>query len=242
MKFEPCPDLADAFKVSGRGEMQLAVLIETMRREGFEIAVCPPQVVFRDGPNNTHLEPIEEILIDCDPEHCGVVVEGMSRRKGELLRMQECVDGRHRIVFKGPTRGLIGYLTELKNATKGTATLHHAFLSYEDYKGPISTSRKGALISMADGFATGYAVADLESRGTLFVSPGAAIYAGMVIGECSRSTDLDVNPCRTKELTNIRSTVKDEYFRLRPAAKMTLEESISYMAGILISLITIQEY
>lgn len=230
LKFECVQDIADAFKVSGRGEMQLGILIETIRREGFEISVSPPQVLLRetDGMN---FEPIEEVTIDCDAEYTGIVIEKLSKRKSELTKSCETNDGKSRLIFKCPTRGLIGYASELKNDTKGTGILNHSFLGYEPHKGELESSRKGCMISMTDGLTTGYSLKDLESRGQLFVGPGTAVYSGMVIGECSRSLDMDVNPCRAKVLTNIRSTVKDEFVRLSPPKAMPLEELIAYMAG-----------
>jgi len=221
---------SDAFEICGRGEMQLGILLETIRREGFELAVSPPRVVLRRGPAgpNDILEPFEEVTVDCNAEYMGTVIEKLSRRKGELLRMSE-VDAKSRLVFKCPTRGLIGYSAEFRNDTHGTGVLNHVFLAYETYCGELETSRKGSLISMADGVATGYAIADLESRGTLFIQPGMRIYAGMVIGESTRELDMEVNPCRAKQLTNMRSVGKEDFFRLAPVRLMSLEETIAYV-------------
>lgn len=231
-------EVPDAFVLSGRGEMQLSVLIETIRREGFELAVSPPQVVYQtDSSTTALLEPVEEVSVDCDDQYSGTVIEGMSRRKGELLRITSTSEGKTRLIFSCPMRGLIGYATELKNNTKGTGLVNHVFHSYQPYKGPIQTARKGALISMSGGMATGYALAELEARGELFIEPGTRVYPGMVIGECSRMLDLEVNPCRAKVLTNVRATVKEEFIRLRPSRSMPLEELISYMAGMLKSII-----
>ena len=231
LRFEPVDGETDAFKVSGRGEMQLGILIETIRREGYELAVSPPQVLFREKSPGLIEEPIEEVIVDCDEIFTGTVIEKITKRKGELCKMLDGGDGKSRLVFKCPTRGLIGYSSELKNDTKGPGILNHSFAGYEPHKGAFESSRKGCLVSMSDGTATAYALADLESRGQLFVGPGARIYAGMVIGECSRAHNLDVNPCRAKVLTNIRSSVKEEFFRLTPPKLMNLEELISYMAG-----------
>lgn len=231
LNIEPIVGEVDAFKVSGRGEMQLGILIETIRREGFELAVSPPQVLLRESRPGLVMEPIEEVIVDCDEVYGGSVIEKITKRKGELTRMLGTGDGKCRMVFTCPTRGLIGYGSELKNDTKGTGILNHSFVGYEPHKGIIESSRKGSLISMADGVATGYALADLEPRGRLFLGPGTRVYAGMVIGECARAQDLEVNPCRAKILTNVRSSVKEEFFRLTPPKLMSLEEIISYMAG-----------
>lgn len=229
LRISPCTDNTDAFQVSGRGEMQLGVLIETIRREGYEIAVSPPQVLYKEE-GGLRLEPIEEIVIDCDNEFSGGVIEKLSKRRAELTKMIEGSGQKCRMFFKGPTRGLIGFLSELKNDTKGTGVMNSSLIGYDAYKGPIESSRKGSLISTCGGTTTGYAIADLESRGELFLSPGTVVYAGMILGECSRAQDLEVNPCRSKALTNVRSTVKEEFFRLRPPRLMTLEEMIAYMA------------
>lgn len=220
---------SDIFEVSGRGELQLGILLETIRREGYELAVSPPRVVLRRGAGQQLLEPFEEVTIDCNMEYTGTVIEKLSRRKAELLRMSE-VDAKARLVFKCPMRGLIGYAAEFRNDTHGTGVLNHVFIDYEPYSGELETSRKGSLISMADGLATGYAIADLESRGTLFIEPGSKIYAGMVVGESARELDMEVNPCRAKQLTNMRSTTKEEFFRLAPPRLMSLEETIAYVA------------
>lgn len=227
-------EVPDSFVLAGRGEMQLSVLIETIRREGLELAVSPPQVVYHADPSaGGLLEPVEEVSVDCDDQYSGTVIEGMSKRKGELVRITSTSEGKTRLIFSCPMRGLIGYATELKNNTKGTGLVNHVFHSYQPHKGPIQAARKGALISMSEGLATGYALADLEARGELFIEPGTRVYPGMVIGECSRSLDMEVNPCRAKALTNVRATVKEEFVRLRPPRSMPLEELISYMGGML---------
>lgn len=221
---------SDVFEVAGRGEMQLGILLETIRREGYELAVSPPRVVLKRGTGqNEILEPFEEVTVDCNMEYTGAVIEKLSKRKGELLRMSE-VDAKARLIFKCPMRGLIGYSSEFRNDTHGTGVLNHTFLTYEPYCGDLETSRKGCLISMADGMATGYAIADLESRGTLFIVPGMKIYSGMIVGESTRDLDMEVNPCRAKVLTNMRSTVKEDFSRLVPAKLMSLEETIAYVA------------
>ena len=227
LKFEPGPS-SDTFKVYGRGEMHLGVLIETIRREGFELAVSPPEVVLKRDESDTLLEPFEEVTIDCDSEFASTVIEKMTRRKGEILKMNDS-NGKSRIIMKCPTRGLIGFGSEFKTDTRGTGILNHSFLRYEPFKGVVEKSRKGALISMADGTCTAYALTDLESRGTLFVSPGDRVYKGMVVGECSRANDIEINPCRTKVLTNVRQILKEENVKLTPARSFSLEDLIAYV-------------
>lgn len=229
LKFEP-GTTSDTFKVYGRGEMHLGVLIETIRREGFEIAVSPPEVVLIRNEDGELMEPIEEVTIDCDSEYSSCVIEKMSKRKAEIIRMID-LNGKTRLILKTPTRGLIGFGSEFKTDTRGTGILNHSFLGYEKYKGAVEKNRKGALISMADGICTGYALIDLESRGTLFVAPGDRVYSGMVVGECSRSNDIEVNPCRSKVLTNVRQTLKDENVKLAPPKPFSLEDLIAYVNG-----------
>ena len=229
LKFEQGSS-SDTFKVYGRGEMHLGVLIETMRREGFELAVSPPEVVLTKNVEGELLEPFEEATIDCDTEYSSLVIEKMSKRKAEIIKMIE-LNGKTRLILKIPTRGLIGFGSEFKTDTRGTGVLNHSFLGYEKYKGIVEKNRKGALISMADGICTGYALADLESRGTLFVAPGDKVYTGMVIGECSRSNDIEVNPCRTKVLTNVRQILKEENVKLTPPRQFSLEDLIAYVNG-----------
>lgn len=220
------------FQVSGRGEMQLGVIIETMRREGLEFAVSPPKVVCRRNPLvlGEILEPTEELTIDCPMEYYGIVIQKLAKRKGEVLKILES-DERCRMVFRIPMRGLIGFSSEFKNDTHGVGVMSHSFDSYMPHKGSIERSRKGSLISMIEGTTTFFALSELESRGELFVVPGTKVYPGMVVGESSRSHDIEVNPCRLKVLTNVRSTVKEEFIRLSPARLFSLEETIAYMAG-----------
>ncbi|PVV05219.1 hypothetical protein BB560_000269 [Smittium megazygosporum] len=225
---------SDAFEVRGRGELQLSVLIETMRREGFEISVSPPRVLLKkSGKSNDFSsveEPIEEVVIDVDNEMSGIVIEKMTKRKAELKKYLD-VANKARLIFHIPTRGLLGYLPELKNDTRGTGALTHSFLKYEPYKGPLEKSRKGALIATGPvGVATSYALNLIEQRGSLFISPGVQVYPGMIIGEYNKgSTDLEVNPTKTKQLTNIRTVHKDEKVTLTPVKPWTLEEAISYV-------------
>lgn len=227
LKFENGPT-SDTFKVYGRGEMHLGVLIETIRREGFELAVSPPEVVLKRDEQGTLLEPFEEVTIDCDTEYSSTVIEKMTRRKGEILKMNE-TNGKTRLIMKCPTRGLLGFGSEFKTDTRGTGIFNHSFLGYEAFKGAVEKSRKGALISMADGVCTAYALTELESRGNLFISPGDRVYKGMVVGECSRANDIEINPCRTKVLTNVRQILKEENVKLTPAKTFTLEDLIAYV-------------
>ncbi len=221
----------DAFEVAGRGELQLGVLIETMRREGYELSISRPRVLFTTDPaTGQRLEPIEEVVVDVDEEFAGVVVDKMSRRKAEMQEMRPSGGGKVRLSFLGPTRGLIGYQGEFLADTRGTGVMSRVFHGYAPHKGPIEGRRNGVLVSKADGFAIAYALWNLEDRGPLFVDPGTQVYQGMVIGAHSRGNDLDVNPLKGKQLTNIRTTAKDEAVRLTPPQIMTLEQAIAYIA------------
>ncbi len=222
-------DAKDAFEVSGRGELQLGVLIETMRREGFELSVSRPRVLFRDDESGVKMEPIEEVVIDVDDEHTGVVVEKVSLRKGEMVDMRPSGGGKTRIIFHVPARGLIGYQGEFLTDTRGTGMMNRLFHSYAPYKGEVAGRRNGALISMENGEAVPYAIWNLQDRGIMFIEPGAKIYEGMIVGEHSRDNDLEINLIKNKQLTNIRTTSKDEAIRLVPPMKMTLEQMISYI-------------
>jgi GTP-binding protein len=220
----------DAVEVSGRGELQLGVLIETMRREGFELSISRPRVLFRTDPaSGQRLEPIEEALIDVDEEFAGVVVEKMSRRKAEMQEMRPSGGGKLRLSFLVPTRGLIGYHGEFLTDTRGSGVMSRLFHGYAPYKGAVEGRINGVLISTASGTAVAYALWNLEERGSMFVSPGDAIYPGMIVGAHSRDNDLDVNPAKGKQLTNIRTTSKDEAVRLTPPIQMSLEEAIAYI-------------
>jgi GTP-binding protein len=220
----------DAFEVAGRGELQLAILIETMRREGFELSISRPRVIFRNDPaTGQRLEPIEEVQIDVDDEFTGVVVEKLGTRRGEMSDMRPSGAGKTRLVFHVPSRGLIGYHGEFLTDTRGTGIMNKLFHGYAPFKGAIEGRRNGVLIANSDGAAVAYALWYLEERGHLFVSPGDAVYEGMIIGEHSRGQDLEVNPLRTKQLTNIRTTSKDEAIRLTPPVRMTLEKAIAYI-------------
>ena len=221
----------DAFEVAGRGELQLAVLIETMRREGFEMCVGRPRVLFQADPvTGERLEPIEEVVVDVDEEYSGIVVEKLSARRAELKDMRPAGAGKQRIVFNAPSRALIGYFGEFLTDTRGTGVLNRVFAGYEPFKGSIQQRHTGVLISSELGESTAYALFSLEDRGPLFIGAGEKIYTGMVIGEHTRGNDLDVNPLRAKKLTNIRAAGKDDNLLLTPPVRMTLERSIAYVA------------
>lgn len=226
------PGLSESFEVQGRGELQLGILIENMRREGFELSVSPPKVMYKTE-NGQKLEPIEEVTIEVNEEHVGLVMEALSHRRAEVVDMGPVPgnDGRTRLSLTCPSRGLVGYRSVFSSATRGTGFMHRAFLTYEKFRGPLGNVRKGVLVSMGYGTITSYALMSLEPRGTLFVTPGMETYDGMIVGEHSRETDLDVNPVRNKELTNIRSAGKDENVKLSPPRLMTLEEAIGYVAS-----------
>ena len=221
---------AEAFVVSGRGELQLAVLIETMRREGFELGVSRPQVVFQTGEGGERLEPVEEVVIDVDDEHSGAVVQKLSERKGEMLEMKPSGAGRTRMVFHAPTRGLIGYQGELLTDTRGTAIMNRVFHDYQPHKGQIKGRHTGVLIAMDQGEAVAFALWNLEDRGPMMIHPGNKVYQGMIIGEHNRDNDLEVNVLKGKKLTNVRASGSDEAVRLTPPLQMTLERSLAYIA------------
>jgi GTP-binding protein len=222
-------DAKDAFEVSGRGELQLGVLIEQMRREGFEMSVGRPRVIYKTDEKGQRLEPIEEVVIDVDDAYAGVVVEKIGQRRGELKEMRPSGGGKTRLVFLAPSRALIGYHGEFMTDTRGTGIMNKLFNSYAPYKGPIQGRRNGVLISLEQGKAVAYALWYLEERGPLFINPGEAVYGGMIIGEHARGSDLDVNPLKTKQLTNVRASGKDENVLLTPPIKMTLEKAIAYI-------------
>ena len=220
----------DAFEVSGRGELQLGVLIEQMRREGFELTIGRPKVLTRRNPETGEREePYEETLIDVDEPYAGVVVDKMSRRKGELSDIRPSGGGKQRLTFRIPSRGLIGYHGEFLTDTRGTGIMNRLFAGYGPWKGVIEGRRNGALISSADGEAVQYSLFSLQDRGVLFVSPGEKVYVGMILGEHSRENDLDINPIKEKKLTNIRAAGKDEALLLVPPRRMSLEQAIAYV-------------
>jgi GTP-binding protein len=229
IKFSETAD-KDAYEVSGRGELQLGVLIENMRREGFEVSISRPRVVFRSGENGERLEPIEDVVIDVDDDYSGVVIEKLSARKAELKDMGPSGAGKTRITLQAPSRSLIGYQGEFLTDTRGSGVLNRVFSHYEPYKGAIEGRRNGVLVSTTDGDMAAFALWNLEERGVMFVGAGEKAYQGMIIGENSRMDDLDVNPMKAKQLTNVRASGKDEAVRLTPPRRLTLEQAIAYIA------------
>jgi GTP-binding protein len=219
----------DSMEVAGRGELQLGILIETMRREGFELSVSRPKVLFERGANGELLEPIEEVVIDVDEEHAGVVVQKLAERKGEMVEMRPSGGGRVRLVFHAPTRGLIGYQGELLTDTRGTAVMNRLFHGYAPHRGDIVGRRNGVLISNDAGEAVAYALWNLEARGPMMIEPGWKVYRGMIVGEHTRGNDLEVNVLKGKKLTNVRTHSHDEMIRLTPPIRMTLERALAYI-------------
>ncbi|XP_028062831.1 uncharacterized protein LOC114266144 isoform X1 [Camellia sinensis] len=226
------PGLSESYEVQGRGELQLGILIENMRREGFELSVSPPKVMYKTE-NGGKMEPIEEVTIEVNDEHVGLIMEALSHRRAEVTDMGPVPGnmGRTRMCLTCPSRGLVGYRSVFSSDTRGTGFMHRAFLTYAKHRGLLGNVRKGVLVSMGHGTITAHALMSLEARGTLFVNPGMETYDGMIIGEHSRDTDLDVNPVRNKELTNVRAAGKDENVKLSPPRLMTLEEAIGYVAS-----------
>ncbi len=221
----------DAFEVAGRGELQLGVLIETMRREGYEFAVARPRVLLRTDPESGQkLEPVEEVVIDLDQAFAGVVVETLGRRKADLIEMKDAGVGRQRLVFHAPSRALIGYHGDFLTDTRGTGVMNRLFHGYAPYKGEIESRRNGVMISLGQGVAVAYALWNLEDRGSFFISPGDKVYQGMILGEHNRPNDLDVNPLKGKQLTNIRAAGKDDAILLTPPIKLSLEQALTYIA------------
>ncbi len=222
-------DSADAFKVSGRGELHLSVLIETMRREGYELQVSRPEVILKRIAD-VLCEPIEHVIIDVPEEHVGSVIENLGKRRGEMKNMIASGDN-VRLEFLVPSRGLIGFRNEFMTQTRGTGILHHNLQGYEPYKGELPERTKGALVAMETGEAVAYALFRLQDRGDFFIEPGAKVYAGMVVGENARENDIPVNVCKTKQLTNVRASGSDEAVRLEPARLLTLEQSIEWLGN-----------
>ena len=218
---------SNSFEVRGRGELQIGILVETMRREGLEFQVTSPQVLYKTE-GGKKLEPIEEVVVDVEEEYSGVVIEKLSKRKAEMQKMSN-VGHKLRIVFKCPTRGLLGYQSEFKNDTRGTGVLTHSLLEYAPHKGKLEGSRKGCIISMADGQTTSHALTDLEARGTIFVEPGSPVYEGMVIGEALRIHDLDVNPTKQKQVSNYRVYFKEDFSKGVSSKTKSFEDYLSYM-------------
>ncbi len=222
-------DDKDSFFVSGRGELQLSILIETMRREGFELAVSRPRVVFKQDDDGNTLEPVEEVVIDVDEEYSGTVVQKMSERKADMIEMKPSGGNRLRLVFHAPTRGLIGYQSELLTDTRGTAIMNRLFHGYEPYKGELAGRNNGVLISNDQGESVAYALWNLEDRGPMIIDAGVKVYQGMLVGIHTRDNDLEVNVLKGKKLTNIRTTSKDEAVKLTPPVRMTLERSLAWI-------------
>lgn len=221
---------SDAFEVAGRGELQLGVLIETMRREGFELSISRPRVVFHKDENGNILEPVDEVVVDVDEEFSGTVVEKMGSRRAELIEMIPAQAGNKvRLIFHAPTRGLIGYHSEFLTDTHGTGVMNRSFYAYEPHKGDIEGRRNGVLISSENGTAIAYSLWKLEDRGPMFIDPNVPVYVGMIIGEHTKPNDLEINPCRSKQLTNIRAAGKDEAICLTPPRRISLEEGLSYI-------------
>jgi GTP-binding protein len=219
----------EAFIVSGRGELQMGVLIENMRREGFELSISRPRVILREEGGET-LEPIEEVIIDVDDEFTGAVIDKITGvRRGDLVEMKPAGAGKTRIIAHVPSRGLIGYHGEFLTDTRGTGVLNRIFHGWAPWKGPIQGRRQGVLVSMEKGVSVAYALWNLEERGRMFIGPQEEVYEGMIIGEHSRDNDLEVNPLKGKKLTNIRAAGSDEAVRLTPAVKLSLEAAISYI-------------
>lgn len=222
-------DSTDAFEVAGRGELQLGILIETMRREGFELSVSRPRVVFKTDENGVRLEPIEEVIVDVDDAYTGVVVEKMSLRKAEMTEMVPSGGGKTRVVFLAPSRGMIGYYSEFLTDTCGTGVLNRLFHGYAPYKGIISGRRNGVLISTEAGKAVPYALWKIQERGPLFIPAGVQVYAGMIIGANAKPGDIEVNPVKGKQLTNMRAAGKDDNVMLYPPVQMSLEAALAYI-------------
>ena len=219
------------YEVAGRGELQLGVLIETMRREGYEVSISRPRVVYREDPDTGDLiEPIEEVVIDVDEDYSGIVVEKLSARRSELVEMRPSGGGKQRLLFYAPSRALIGYHGEFLTDTRGTGVMHRVFHRYEADRGPIVGRRQGVIISTSKGNAVAYALWNLEERGPLFVEPGEKVYCGMLIGEHNKGQDIEANPLKTKQLTNVRASGSDDAIMLTPPIKLTLERAIAYIA------------
>lgn len=222
-------DNTDTWTVSGRGELHLSILMETMRREGYEFQVSRPRVITRQGPNGERLEPYEELSIDVPEEFLGAVIEKLGPRRAEMLEMKNPGQGLVRLVYRIPARGLFGYRSEFLTDTRGTGILHHRFLEYGKWSGPLSGRNRGVLVSMEGGLAVAFGLFNLQERSTLFIGPGTAVYEGMIVGENSRPGDMDVNPTKEKKLTNMRTTASDENIQLEAPRELTLEGGLEYI-------------
>jgi GTP-binding protein len=222
-------DSTDTWTVSGRGELHLTILMETMRREGYEFQVSRPRVITREGPSGERLEPYEELAIDVPEEYLGTVIEKLGSRRGEMIEMKNPGQGLVRLLYRIPARGLFGYRSEFLTDTRGTGIMHHRFLDYGPWAGPLAGRMRGSLVSMEHGTIVAFALANLQERSTLFVRPGDSVYEGMVVGESARPGDMDVNPTREKKLTNMRSKASDENIQLEPPRELTLEAALEYI-------------
>ena len=221
-------DKKDSFEISGRGELQIGVLIETMRREGFELSVSRPKVLFKEE-NGEKFEPIEEVTIDVDEEYSSTIIDSLNQRKGEMIEMRDTGQNKKRIIFKAPSRGLIGYQSKFLTDTRGTGVLNRVFDTYGEFKGVIKGRRNGALISTDSGEAVAYAIFNLQDRGLMFIEPQTKVYQGMIVGEHNRDNDLEINVLKGKKLTNVRAAGSDGLISLTPPIKMSLEEMMSYV-------------
>ena len=222
-------DSTDAWTVSGRGELHLSILMETMRREGYEFQVSRPRVITREGANGERLEPYEELMIDVPESFLGAVIEKLGPRRAEMLEMKNPGQGMVRLRYRIPARGLFGYRSEFLTDTRGTGVIHHRFLDYGPWAGPLAGRTRGTLVSMEAGTIVAFALANLQERSTLFVSPGDAVYEGMIVGENARPGDMDVNPTKEKKLTNMRTKASDENVQLEPPRELTLEGALEYI-------------
>ena len=228
LKMEEDPDRQDRFKISGRGDLHLSVLVETLRREGFELQVSRPEVIMKQV-NGKKLEPFEIVIIDVPEEFSGTVISELNRRKGIMQSMETSIHGTSRIEYHVPTRGLIGFRGFLVSESRGSAAMNSRFLEYSDFAGPIPGRINGALISMENGVTVPFALFNIQERGVLFVDPGFPVYAGMILGECARDSDLEVNPCREKKLTNMRASGSDESVKIIPPRRLSLEQSLEFI-------------
>jgi GTP-binding protein len=219
----------DALTVSGRGELHLAILMETMRREGYEFQVSRPRVITREGPAGERQEPYEELMIDVPEAYLGTVMEKLGPRRAELVEMRNPGRGSVRLAFRIPARGLFGYRSEFMTDTRGTGTMHHRFLDYGPWAGPLTGRKRGVLVADREGTAVAFALGNLQERAQMFVAPGQAVYEGMVVGEHARPGDMDVNASKEKKLTNIRTTAADEHVQLEPPREITLEYGLEYI-------------
>jgi GTP-binding protein len=221
-------DQRDSFEIGGRGELQLGVLVETMRREGFELTVSRPKVVYKINENEQKMEPIEEVIIDVDDEYSSTVIDSMNKRKASMIDMTN-ISGKTRLIFKCPSRSLIGYQSQFLTETRGTGVINRLFDSYSEYKGDIASRRNGVLIANSTGTSVAYAIFNLQDRGIMFIDPQTKVYQGMIVGEHNRPNDLEINILKGKQLTNVRASGTDEAVKLVPPRKMSLEQMMAYI-------------